>query len=416
MRSDPPDAEITLDSKTVRNRSWLLQSGTLIKNLLPGRHELTVSKSGYRDWKKYVTVAPSLVNEIDSIVLVKDGPPTKLTETLEDAWLTNNGTVVKNSGILFFLGQPLQGHDFISIDSDHKFLLSATTTPKTKQRSLLLINNDTKKILELDALLKSLRERNLREKGAFVISRAEFHPDISGGIFIGGNGGLYAINSETEDIQKIASSTVKITGLASSSVSYAATNFMKPFSEAMYFETMGGRIARYEYQTGITRLIPTTTVNMIYDLIPFTFTGRNALAVLEKNGSLRVIVEETGAEEILATDAVAFSMAPDTEKIAFSDSDGKISVKYLDEKKQNKNTGFYPDLEGVVVMLVWYRDSAHLLAHYDSGKLYFIETDGISPINAYLIGESVKKFRYDSAKNTVQFFGSEALFEFNFEN
>src|SRR3989344_8596314 len=54
LKSEPPDAYIFLDGKQVENQDGLLQSGTLIDNLVENFYHVTVTKNGYFDWEKEV--------------------------------------------------------------------------------------------------------------------------------------------------------------------------------------------------------------------------------------------------------------------------------------------------------------------------------------------------------------------------
>lgn len=74
--SIPKGANILLDGTDDR-----ATTPSLLKNLFPGDHELTVKKNGYSTWKKVLTVESKRTTFADDIVLFLDGSPTLVRET-----------------------------------------------------------------------------------------------------------------------------------------------------------------------------------------------------------------------------------------------------------------------------------------------------------------------------------------------
>ena len=124
VRSNPSDAEIALDKKIIKNKSWLLQSGTLINNLIPGRHALVIKKDGYREWQKNILVEPSLVSEVDAVVLVKETGPVKIYENVNDFWAAGNNLMREKNSEIFYNGTLLPGEKFIAASNDGQFVIA----------------------------------------------------------------------------------------------------------------------------------------------------------------------------------------------------------------------------------------------------------------------------------------------------
>lgn len=74
IHSFPDYASITVDGEPVQNQSGFLTGGTLVSNLLPRQHSVTLTASGYEDWHENARVLPSLVVQFKYAVLVPKAP------------------------------------------------------------------------------------------------------------------------------------------------------------------------------------------------------------------------------------------------------------------------------------------------------------------------------------------------------
>lgn len=87
IRSFPNEAQIKLDNKEIKNKSGLIQNGTFISNLFPRSYRLTLTMPGFRTIRRNVAVKPSLVTELDALVLVPT--ETKIVATSTENFRTN---------------------------------------------------------------------------------------------------------------------------------------------------------------------------------------------------------------------------------------------------------------------------------------------------------------------------------------
>lgn len=81
IRSFPAEAQITLDGKEIKNRSGLIQTGTFIGNLFPKSYRLTLAMPDFKTIERNVVVKPSLVTELNNLVLVPIGAKIAATST-----------------------------------------------------------------------------------------------------------------------------------------------------------------------------------------------------------------------------------------------------------------------------------------------------------------------------------------------
>lgn len=108
IRSFPQETDIFLDGEEVRNKSGLIQSGTLIGNLFPRNYRLTISLPGWRTLERNVSVQPSLVTELDKLVLVPEAGEVVATST-ENFWPARELIFKDKAGVLNVQGRTIPG-------------------------------------------------------------------------------------------------------------------------------------------------------------------------------------------------------------------------------------------------------------------------------------------------------------------
>lgn len=82
IRSFPAASRIFLDGKEVKNKAGLIQSGTLINNLFPRSYRLALTAPGFKPLERNVSVLPSLVTEVDKLVLIPEKASLTATSTV----------------------------------------------------------------------------------------------------------------------------------------------------------------------------------------------------------------------------------------------------------------------------------------------------------------------------------------------
>lgn len=96
IRTRPPQAQLFLDGKEIKNKSGLLfPSGTLISNLFPKSYRLTIVADGFQPLERNIVVKPTLVTAAENIVLV----PIKgeiITANADDFW-QQGGEILNSS-------------------------------------------------------------------------------------------------------------------------------------------------------------------------------------------------------------------------------------------------------------------------------------------------------------------------------
>lgn len=76
-------ARVLVDGRTQKNTSLLAQNA-LVKNLIPGTHEIKVEKEGFWSWQKILVIAPEIVASRDVLLVPKEPVVSSVaTTTLE---------------------------------------------------------------------------------------------------------------------------------------------------------------------------------------------------------------------------------------------------------------------------------------------------------------------------------------------
>lgn len=394
IRSEPSDALIFLNGLPIKNKTWLLQNGTLINNLLPGTYQLDIQRGGYWPWRKTVIVQSALVTEVDAVVLIKSDPPAIAETDVEDIWFGSGNLVVKQiNGSVFLNDRNISEDAFLELSHDGKFAL----VKNEKSGTFFLTGLEGEQsALNIDLLLKNLRARILKIVRTEKILKVAFDPTTSDRLLALTDRALYLVNKE-----RLTISALELDG----------ASYFKLSGEDALWQNAKNQIWRYSLTAGRKELIA-TGVSDLADIA--SREGPNGLSFwyLRKNGSLAMLgVLPEGSVEI-ANQAMLFSFSPDNQRIAFVDQDGRVNIEHL--RSEGIKQSFVLPIEGVIESFEWYRDSEHIIISYEDGRLYFAEIDGIMPVNSYLLGKNIKKSFYDTDKNVLHMLKDDELLRFDF--
>src|SRR3989344_1866388 len=93
LKTEPSDTQIQMDSEPVKNKSGLLQSGTLINNLKPDIYKVFITKENYHSWTKEVKVESSTVSVFDGIILFPQEKPELVASSSDNFFSENDKTI-----------------------------------------------------------------------------------------------------------------------------------------------------------------------------------------------------------------------------------------------------------------------------------------------------------------------------------
>lgn len=340
LKTEPPDVDIQMNGKSVKNKSGLLQSGTLINNLKPGTYEIFIRAQDYHPWEKEIRVASSSVAVFDGIILF-----------------------------------PREKAELVASPTD-KFLLE--------------LKNETvsnSQLVELSSLFNQLKNRQLRLSGSAPINKILPYPYNDRKFIVMTDRALYTLDTEKRTVFQ---------------VSPRARDFAFAGNEVFWFDDKGlfnfSLILRGQSQIDLPQELKVAEWNRI----AFSSSGETA-AILKKDSELIIWDRSTGKITKLGRGIAHFIFSPDSKKIAFATETGSLNVygikdgaevqKYILENVSAPWTG----IEGIS----WHEDNNYLFLEDNESKLYFVEVNNYPPINVVEAATRIKNFVYSKSDSSL---------------
>jgi len=371
IESTPNDIEIFLNQKSYKDKSSILQKGTLITNILPKKYYLFLKKDGYFDYNKNITVDQSTVVRLLNIVFV----PKEI--------------VPKN------------------IEADFK----GTKIIQTSQNQDIIIQDQSKNILYLYRKSNLTKPINLTTtiSGFFKqkFQDISFYPQEDNKFILTTSKGLYVA-----DIDKKTSSLLQDGIIYFNAVD--KNNLYSVAERSIKTTTLVNK-------KSVTKTIATSTLEIIdlslaqkagtivtpfdsTDIIDFGNSSSRYFYLL-KNGSLYIQDKSSNQFTLIAQKAVSASFSPNENKILFQDQDGKIfvflfedDIVNFDMKKGEQLKLNIPDVTKIK-NITWYKDSYHIVFQYPQ-KLYIAEITKTEPNNNFKISDKVTDPYYNKKNST----------------
>lgn len=333
LKTEPADVEIQMDGEPIKNRSGLLQSGTLINNLKPGTYKIFIKAQDYHSWEKEIRVASSTVAVFDGIILF-----------------------------------PEQGAELVASPTD-KFLLELKSETVSGSR-----------LAELNSLFNQLKEGQLRLPGPVSINKVSPYPYNDQKFIIMTGRALYVLDTEKRTV---------------SQVSPRAKDFTFAGNEVFWFDDKGlfsfNLILRNQSQVNFPQELKVAE----WDKIVASTSGE-IIEILKKENELIAWNRSTGKVTSLGKGITHFAFSPDSKKIAFAAGAGSLSVysvkdgaevqKYILESISSPWTG--------IAGFSWHEDNNYLFLEDKQNKLYFVEVNDYPPVNVVEAAARIKNFTY----------------------
>ncbi len=392
IETKPKSVLIKIDGKIFKDKSGLIQSGTLIKNLSPKTYKIKIEKDGFLPYEKKVRVESNLVAEIPNVVLILEKlekTPVPVSKSIDNFWISPQQKIVfKNNGVLYYSTNStlskLKGNEFIGFSEDgKKFIVSA------KGGIYYLYDlNDLSKTVNLSAILKNfLPEAEIAE--------IAFHPADSNRLIVSvkdarlpdGQGYLYFLDLGRLKLEIITEEPIFAWTVKNPNIYY-----IKARTDADLTRTNADNI--YIEETKSQKLKAKSYLLASFNLILKTES------VIAQLPNLSTII-----------------LSPDNKKIAFFSEGGDINIYFLEDYRFgiNKKAGDVISLDiyknRKIKNIFWYKDSYHLLVEYEE-KVDFIEIDDRAPTNKYTLidGSTPLTINYDLKSNKIYFLSDKKLY------
>ncbi len=428
IETKPKGVTIKIDGKLFQDRSGLIQSGTLITNLLPKNYKVKIEKDGYLSWGKNLWVESGLVTEMLKIVLIPEELEKKIisiSKSIDNFWINSQQKVVfKNKESLYYFQElpllpvKLKGDKFIQWSEDNNKII---VQDSKNQIYYLYELNNLSKALNINAVLNNLQKMNITE--------IAFHPLESSRLIIKDKSNfLYLLDTNRLKLETIVKEPVLAWTIKSPNIYHIKETKKSPSGDSS--KTKPKTQSYYLVSFNLTVKTENFTVELPSQLInqgpsKINASGNN-IAFMAKDGGLYLFNQMNRNFNKIAQSAEKFVFSPDNKKIAFLDKDGKLNIYFLEDyqrgivKKASEviELNFYKGLN--VKNIFWYKDSFHLFVEYsgpnlrESASVDFIEIDDRLPINKNTLFEGVLNFYYESRLDRLYFIQENNLYFIEF--
>jgi len=413
IETKPKGVVIKINDKIFEDKSGLIQSGTLINNLLPKTYHLKIEKDGYLPWIKNAVVESGLVTEFPFIVLIpQEIKKNSLTfsKTINNFWLNSQQKIVfKSNDHLYFYTGPLEreqnflvltnklkGNEFVAWSEDNNKIIVRDS--KNQMYYLYELNNLSKAI-NINAAFNNFKKTGVvevifyplesnrlivKDKNNFLyildFNRLQLENLIKEPV-IGWtikSPNLYYIKAQTNAEINKAQTNADYTQ-TNAEVNKAQTNAEKGLRESAFSPRESAYIlVSFNLITKTENFTIELPSQLINQQISEINVSGNKIAILNPEGSLYIFSQTTKEFNQIAHSAEKFVFSPDNKKIAFLDKDGKLNIYFLEDYQKgiHKKAGevisfdFYkggsrdfaslPPKGMSVKNIFWYKDSNHL--------------------------------------------------------
>lgn len=385
IETEPKGVIIKIDEKIFKDKSGLIQNGTLIDNLLPKNYKIRIEKEGYLPYEKNARVESNLVAKISNTVLIPEKiekTPIPISKPIDNFWISSQQEIVfENNGTLYYNLSKLKGDKFVNFSEDGKKII----VENSKNEIYYLYElNDLSKTINLNAVLNNLNKNA-------AITEIVFNPADSNKLIISakkenGNNYLYLLNLNRLTLEIITKEPIFSWTVKNPNIYYI-------------------RSVIRDQQPKTNNKLQTTDE---YILASFNLILKTETAISAPLDSQYLIPN------------FQLILSPDNKKIAFFNESGEINI-YFPEDYQSGISKKAGDIIGLDVYknkkiknVFWHKDSYHLFVATEK-NIDFIEIDDRTPINKYTLIENVANFYYDPKLNKLYFIQKNKAYSVEFK-
>lgn len=421
IETKPKGVVIKIDGKIFQDKSGLIQSGTLISNLLPKNYKIEIEKDGYLSWNKNFLVKSGLVTELFKIVLIPEKlekKPISISKTIDNFWINPQQKILfNNKDAVYYLQDSsvnvkLRGDKLIQWSDDgDKMILQDSKN----QIYYLYEFNNLSKTLNVSAVLNNLRE--------MIVSDIIFYPIESNRLIIKNKDGLYLLDLNRFKLENLITEPPKnVQSLPGRQAGKSILAWTIKNPDIYYISRTLKSLSLIDFNL-ISKMSDTLIdLPVSSSVISEMSVSGSKIAFLTEDGSLYFFNRENKDFKQIAYSAKKFIFSDDGEKIAFLDKDEKINVYFLEDYKKgiNKKAGetieinLFKESGLTVKNIFWYKDSFHLLIDYITPdkieKIDFVEIDNRLPINKYTLAANASNFDYETNLNRLYFIQKNNLY------
>ncbi len=372
----PDDSVLTVEKADIEFNPNFLRSSLLVPNLFPKNYYARASRENYQPWTKEITVRPSLVTEIQPIILLpkKAILGNSLAKNIADFWQKSGKIITATkSGELFFGQNRISGTELVSWSGDADAVLT-----KNSGNFYLIYLDNPKSALNISLMFSNARKVKASLKERSPVKDISFGPENDGLVIIRTDGGLYSLDSGSSGLAVISPKPT---------LSYTQNS-----SEILFTNETG----LFSYSSGRTAtLTPSLPMKDPDEII---FNDAETYFMLKNSvGELLLVERNTMEAKLLAKNARTAFFASGHLKLAFTTFNNELVIYTFGKKYQISDKPKTEILRMSIAdesSLAWHKDAAHIFMQYPN-TAYLLEANDIPPINLQTIETGVDKFQYD---------------------
>lgn len=379
----PDGATLTVEKLGEQFNPGFLKSSVLIANLFPKTYTAKAVKDGYQTWTKQISVQPSLVTEIDPIIMLPEKPAssTPIAKNIENFWMAPGHLITRTSaGLLMSDSSKIAGNDVVAWAEDGQ----AVITAGGGKYFLTQLENPDSALNLNAAFLNSRKASGITDSSR--IKTPDFQPGSDSSLIIRTEDGLYLFDTNRFITTSVSSKPV---------LSFAAHNREIIFSS-------GGILYAYDSGSGLSQPLALAgaagnPVEILYNPAGTHLTLRSA------DGKLELADRRNLTSKIIARNAKKSLFAPNSLRLIFTTENNELVIytfgkrDHLLELPETDILRLSGENEQTIA---WHKNSAHLFLEYPDA-LYLLEANSKPPINLEKVGSNIRKYFYDAEKNSV---------------
>ncbi len=365
VKTEPRDIIIKLNNKVYPDKSNMVQSETLITDLIPKLYHLKVEKAGYFAYYKDLKVEPSIVARALNILLV----PKEIQS--EDLF-------------------PVRGEIISNFDTDENKIII-----KNEKSGIFYLydKNNASSSLNLSASLFNF-------KTVGQIKNLSFVPFDSNFLVVEDGLGLRLFNAKKESVETLIKSPIGPWTIKSPNLYFFRTEALK--SKSVKFLSYYSLI--FKTVNDLSPL-PDELQGLKFTKIKAS-DGSGKIAFLDEAGNL-YLYDQTAKNFIkIATDIKDSDFSSDNKKIAFLNYSNKLTVYFLEDfnsdikKKAGEKIIINLSEYAAFKNIKWRNDSFHLFLSYGK-EVKITEIDDRPPLNIFPLFSGVSDFYYSTKNNLI---------------
>ncbi|MCL4403904.1 hypothetical protein M1432_00950 [Patescibacteria group bacterium] len=379
LRYSPQSAQVYLNGALQNVSPGFLSSGVFLSNLVPGDYSIRLTRSGFADWTKNLTVTPGLVAAASEIELWPNIWPAApvSSSSVSDFWPTGDGYLTRNaSGAVKFDGRTLRSGTVVLSGRNQ----TGIVTRSGSDYFFTDLGAPKATSTDLTALFDSLRREDLGFTGTVPIDQVLYHPFNSNRFIIVSAKAVYSLDVRQPSLTLM---------LATPGITAAAAS-----DNQIFALDASGTLSIFNLLLQTTQTVPLG----LKDVLSMSADpGGSRVFFVQAGGMLTEYGVSTGATSTLAQGVGGYWLSPGNDRIAVETADGKLEIVALknywnDLKVVSGETWSVSFPGGELQDFAWLPDFPNYGITLAQGTLAVTELDPRRPQNSSVIATGVSKF------------------------